>query len=164
MLLKPFFMPALHHGGMQNPHPTSLARVTALLALVFALAPAQAGDTTAASQMQRWSDASGKPVSAERGRVFFTSRHGGEWSCASCHGNPPTTSTRHASTGKTITPLAPAFNPERFTDTAKVDKWFRRNCNDVLSRECTAVEKADVLAWLLQFDAKNPPQASKDKP
>ena len=35
-----------------------------------------------------------------------------------------------------------------FTSTAKVDKWFRRNCNDVLSRECTAVEKADVLAYL----------------
>ena len=34
------------------------------------------------------------------------------------------------------------------TDEAKVDKWFRRNCNDVLSRECTAVEKADVLAYL----------------
>lgn len=161
-------MPASHHGGMNTPHPTSLVRLAALLALAFALAPAQAqaqaADTTAASQMQRWSDVSGKPVSAERGRVFFNSRHGGEWSCASCHGNPPTTSTRHATTGKTITPLAPAFNPERFTDTAKVDKWFRRNCNDVLSRECTAVEKADVLAWLLQLDAKNPPQAAKDKP
>ena len=164
--VKPFFMPALHHGGMQKQHPISLARMAALLALTFALVPAHAGDTTAASQMQRWSDVSGKSVNAERGRVFFTSRHGGEWSCASCHGNPPTTPTRHASTGKTITPLAPAFNPERFTDQAKVDKWFRRNCNDVLSRECTAVEKADVLAWLLQFDAKNPPPPApaKDKP
>ena len=47
-----------------------------------------------------------------------------------------------------IAPLAPAFNPERFSDPAKVEKWFRRNCNDVLSRECTAVEKADVLAYL----------------
>ncbi|MBX9935628.1 MAG: DUF1924 domain-containing protein, partial [Burkholderiaceae bacterium] len=55
------------------------------------------------------------------------------------------------STGKTIAPLAPAFNPERFTDTAKADKWFRRNCKDVLSRECTAAEKADVLAWLVQL-------------
>jgi len=162
--LKPFFMPALHHGGMNTPHTTSPVHMAALLALAFALAPAHAADTTAASQMQRWSDVSGKPVSAERGRVFFNSRHGGEWSCASCHGNPPTTSSRHASTGKTIAPLAPAFNPERFTDTAKVDKWFRRNCKDVLSRECTPVEKADVLAWLLQLDGKTPPQAAKDKP
>ena len=44
--------------------------------------------------------------------------------------------------------MAPAFNAERFTDAAKVEKWFRRNCNDVVGRECTAAEKADVLAWL----------------
>ena len=36
-----------------------------------------------------------------------------------------------------------------FTDTARVDKWFRRNCNDVLQRECSAAEKADVLAYLI---------------
>ena len=52
-------MPALHHGGMQKQHPISLARMAALLALTFALVPAHAGDTTAASQMQRWSDVSG---------------------------------------------------------------------------------------------------------
>ncbi len=67
---------------------------------------------------------------------------------------PPATATRprptgrHESTGKTIAPLAPAFNPKAFTDTAKVDKWFRRNCRDVLERECSAKEKADVLAFL----------------
>ena len=53
------------------------------------------------------------------------------------------------STGKPIGALAPAFNPERFTDAAKAEKWFRRNCNDVVGRECTAAEKADVLSWLL---------------
>ena len=59
----------------------------------------------------------------------------------------------------------PAFNPERFTETAKVDKWFRRNCNDVLKRECTAAEKADVLAWLLKLDAKTAAaQPSKSTP
>lgn len=31
-------------------------------------------------------------------------------------------------------------------------KWFRRNCNDVMGRECTTVEKADVLSWLLTLD------------
>jgi hypothetical protein len=40
-------------------------------------------------------------------------------------------------------------NPERFTDQTKAEKWFKRNCNDVLARECTAQEKADVLSWLL---------------
>jgi hypothetical protein len=45
--------------------------------------------------------------------------------------------------------LAPHFNKERLTDSAKVDKWFKRNCKDVLSRECTAIEKVDVLAYLV---------------
>lgn len=62
---------------------------------------------------------------------------------------PPTAPNRHAATGKSIAPLAPAFHAERFTDSAKVDKWFKRNCKDVLSRECTALEKADVLAYLI---------------
>jgi hypothetical protein len=84
-----------------------------------------------------------------KGQAFFNSRQGRDWSCASCHGAVPTQNGRHASTGKAIQPLAPAFNPERFTDLAKADKWFRRNCNDVLGRACTEAEKADVLAWLL---------------
>ena len=87
------------------------------------------------------------PVPA-RGQQFFTQGHGREWSCSSCHGAAPTVTGRHASTGKPIAPLAPAVNAERFTDAAKSEKWFRRNCNDVVGRECTAAEKADVLAWL----------------
>ena len=91
----------------------------------------------------------GTPAAAARGEQFFNSKHGKDWSCASCHGAPPTQSGKHASTGKTITALAPGFNPERFTDPAKVEKWFRRNCRDVVGRECSAGEKADVLAWLM---------------
>ena len=100
-------------------------------------------------QLERFSAQAAAPGQAERGRVFFTSRQGGEWSCASCHGNPPTKPGKHASTGKSIDPMAPAANPKAFTDTAKVDKWFRRNCKDVLQRECSAGEKADVLAYLI---------------
>ena len=84
-----------------------------------------------------------------RGQQLFTTPQGRDWSCASCHGALPTQAGRHAATGKPIAALAPAFNAERFTDGAKVEKWFRRNCNDVVGRECTAAEKADVLAWLL---------------
>jgi hypothetical protein len=64
----------------------------------------------------------------------------------------PTQAGKHAATGKPIGPLAPAFTPERFTDPAKADKWFRRNCNDVVGRDCTAAEKADVLSWLLTLE------------
>jgi hypothetical protein len=61
---------------------------------------------------------------------------------------PPTKEGKHASTDKSISPLAPAFNSKRFTDEAKVNKWFKRNCNDVLGRECSSLEKADVMAYL----------------
>lgn len=92
----------------------------------------------------------GFAASAQRGERFFGQPHGGEWSCASCHGNPPLAQGKHAKTGKGIAPLAPRTNAERFTDAAKVEKWFRRNCNDVLARACTPAEKADVLAYLLR--------------
>lgn len=85
---------------------------------------------------------------AERGAELFSTRHGGEWSCASCHTDNPLGAGRHARTGKSIAPLAPAANPERLTDAANVEKWFRRNCNDVLGRACSAQEKGDVIQYL----------------
>lgn len=121
---------------------------TALVLSTGGTGAAHAADTSPAAQLAHWSAQAGAPGSAARGQTFFNARHGGEWSCASCHGMPPTAEGKHASTGKAIAPMAPAFNPRAFTDTAKVDKWFRRNCKDVLARECSAGEKADVLAYL----------------
>ena len=51
-------------------------------------------------------------------------------------------------TGKTIRPLAVAANPERFTDPAKVEKWFGRNCKEVVGRACTPGEKANFVAYM----------------
>lgn len=126
---------------------TSRHLTAAVLAALLPLA-SHAADTTPAQLVSYWSAQAGAPANAARGQVFFTSRQGGEWSCASCHGAPPTGAGKHASTGKAIEVLAPAFNPKALTDTARVDKWLRRNCKDVLSRECSAAEKADVLAYL----------------
>ena len=89
--------------------------------------------------------------SAERGQRFFGSTHGNDWSCVSCHTSSPVATGKHAKTGKEIAPLAPATNPQRFADAAKVEKWFNRNCNDVLGRVCTAQEKGDVLAYLMSL-------------
>ena len=69
--------------------------------------------------------------------------------CASCHTASPKQAGQ-TRVGKRIEPLAPAANPQRFTDAAKVEKWFRRNCQDVLQRECSAQEKGDFIAWLSQ--------------
>ena len=89
--------------------------------------------------------------SPQRGEAFFNATHGNEWSCSSCHTANPLVPGRHARTGKAITPLAPAANPQRFTDVAIAEKWFRRNCNDVLGRSCTAQEKGDVLQYLMSL-------------
>ncbi len=120
----------------------------AALALAVALAPA-AHATSAGDQLAGYSAAAGSLPAPARGQALFATRQGREWSCASCHGSVPTQGGKHASTGKPIEPLAPAANVQRFTDAAKTEKWFRRNCNDVIGRECSAAEKADVLAWLI---------------
>lgn len=118
-----------------------------VLAVLSPLAQA----VTPAEQLAGYTVQAGVPAQAARGQQFFTSRQGSEWSCASCHTATPSGQGKHASTGKAIGPLAPAFNPDRFTDAGKTEKWFRRNCRDVVGRECSAGEKADVLAWLLTF-------------
>jgi hypothetical protein len=69
-------------------------------------------------------------------------------SCSSCHGDDPAQAGRHSVTTKAIKPLSPAANPERFTDRAKADKWFGRNCKEVIGRDCTPAEKADLIAFL----------------
>ncbi|HJV72256.1 MAG TPA: DUF1924 domain-containing protein [Ideonella sp.] len=113
------------------------------------LLPLAAAATGATDQLAGYESAAGRRGNAAQGEAFFTAKHGREWACASCHGVPPTKPGQHRSTGKAIAPLAPAFEPKRFTEPAKTEKWFRRNCNDVLGRECNAGEKADVLAWLV---------------
>jgi hypothetical protein len=123
-----------------------ISRTLALGALVASFHSVAA---TQAEMLAGYTAQAGTAAQAARGQQFFTSKHGKDWSCSSCHTATPTVQGKHASTGKTIGPLAPAFNPDRFTDAAKTEKWFRRNCNDVVGRECSAGEKADVLAWLM---------------
>ena len=128
---------------MNHSTPSRFALATMTMALAAA-----AHATTPAELIAGYSAQAGQAAAAERGQQLFTTRHGREWSCSTCHGATPTGTGKHASTGKEIKPMAPAFNAERFTDAAKVEKWFRRNCNDVVGRECSAGEKADVIAWL----------------
>ncbi len=125
--------------------------IPALCVLLGALLGSSAQAVTATEQLAAYTAQAGAPAQAARGQQLFNSKHGKDLSCASCHGATPTAEGKHASTAKPIAPLAPAFSADRFTDAAKTEKWFRRNCNDVMGRECTAGEKADVLAWLLSL-------------
>jgi len=130
---------------------SSLRFFSLAVPLALALASTGAQASSPAEQMAEYVTQAGQPAQPARGQTFFTSKHGKDWSCSSCHTAKPTVEGKHASTSKVIAPLAPAFNAKRFTDQAKSDKWFRRNCNDVLGRECSANEKADVIAWLLSL-------------
>ncbi|MDO9074848.1 MAG: DUF1924 domain-containing protein [Rubrivivax sp.] len=133
---------------LQKPLSPRRLRPLRVVLVLGALACAAAQAATPAELLAAYGAAAGAPGVAARGLALFTSKHGREWSCASCHGATPVQAGRHAGTGKAIEALAPAANPKRFTDAATTEKWFRRNCNDVLGRECNAGEKADVLAWL----------------
>jgi mono/diheme cytochrome c family protein len=123
---------------------------THLLAWAAAAAPAPSVRAAEpAHLLAAYSAQAGAPANPERGRQLFTAHHGRDWSCASCHGAAPIQEGKHAATGKPIGAPAPAFNAVRFTNPAKAEKWFRRNCTDVMGRECSAGEKADIIAWLL---------------
>jgi hypothetical protein len=68
--------------------------------------------------------------------------------CTTCHGDKPQQAGRTPN-GKAIDAVAVSVTPTRYTDPAKVEKWFKRNCKDVLGRECTPLEKGDWLTYML---------------
>ena len=91
--------------------------------------------------------------SADVGANFYSQRFAVSRkmpACASCHTDNPARPGRHVVTDKAIKPLSPAANAERFTDPAKVETWFRRNCTEVVGRECSAAEKADFIAFVTE--------------
>ena len=93
----------------------------------------------------------GFSASAKRGETLFRQRfaiNDKMPACTSCHTDNPLNAGQHAITGKAVKPLAVAANGERFSDPAKVEKWFGRNCKEVVGRACTPAEKADFVAYM----------------
>lgn len=90
--------------------------------------------------------------SATRGQTLHSKAFAGGKAdtpaCTSCHGKSPH-DTGSSLTGKSIEAMAASVTPSRYTDPAKVEKWFRRNCNEVLGRECSAQEKGDWLTYMI---------------
>jgi hypothetical protein len=134
---------------MRKPWIRSRAAVSLAFALTVAFASANAASPD--ELLAGYTSLAAGTADAGRGKTFFTSPHGRDWACASCHGATPIAEGRHAVTGRPIQALAPAANAARLTDRDKVEKWFRRNCADVVGRECTNAEKADVLSWLISL-------------
>lgn len=92
----------------------------------------------------------------KRGEEIFTSKHigkrGKEISCVSCHTNNFSSNGENLFTGKVIKPLSAKANPKRFTKLKTIKKWLRRNFKDVYKREGTALEKGDVMTYILSKD------------
>lgn len=93
--------------------------------------------------------------SAEAGRQMFLKARSWEGddapACAACHTEDPKQQGRHAASKKPIQPLAPAANPERFTNAAKVETNFSKHCREIYSRDCDAAEKGNFLAYMLSI-------------
>ncbi len=90
--------------------------------------------------------------SADVGRKFYLKRR--TWqsmdrTCSGCHTDNPASIGKHIETDKPIKPLAPAANPERFTDIEKVEKNFATHCMDLYKRDCYPHEKGNFIAYLM---------------
>jgi len=126
----------------------------------------------------RTQDPSFAGFSAERGEAFYREPHqvkgAGKWSCSSCHltdarysvlahrtdipcrtchvindyehPDPKHAKKRH------IEPFAPSANPKRLTDPRYVETFLKLNCQLLLNRECTALEKGDVITYLTAIE------------
>lgn len=125
------------------------------IALILLAMPGLVQAVTPVAMMQGYAARAEKSApdfkpSAERGRKFFTHKWNVKHrmpSCSACHGTDLTQDGKHVITRKRIRPLSPRADADRFTDTRKAEKWFRRNCKEVVGRACTAAEKADLLKF-----------------
>ena len=111
-----------------TPRRSTMKKMLLLFTLTFAQ-PIWA--ETPAQLIANYSAEAGAGFVADvaRGKAFASRNWGVSEklaSCTACHTDNLRNPGRHAVTGKTIEPLSPAANPERFSDPAKVEKWFRR--------------------------------------
>lgn len=122
---------------------------------VLLLAAGSAWAAGGENLLQQYVLEAGKPASLERGRALWHRKvpapnGGAARSCTACHGSDLTRPGKHLRTGKAIPPMARSVRPEALSDEKNVRKWLNRNCKWTLGRECTALEKADVLTYLLR--------------
>jgi len=114
-----------------------------------------ASATTATEELWKQYESEGaKNFDTKRGEENWKKQvkneEGKDFGCESCHSKDLKNKGQHVKTNKVIEPMAPSINPERLTDVKKIEKWFKRNCNDAWGRACTAQEKGDILKYLIK--------------
>jgi hypothetical protein len=126
------------------------------------------------AEQARRADPAFAGFSAQRGQALyyreFEMETGEILSCAACHHEDPRrerfahhdpipcSACHRFHTGsfeemprirRQLLPLAPSANPDRFRDLVQTEKWFGMNCRLLMQRDCTPLEKGDVITWLL---------------
>ncbi|MCK6389761.1 MAG: DUF1924 domain-containing protein [Azonexus sp.] len=134
-------------------NPLSQYMPAALLGILVVLPAQAAGDPVTAPYAAelRAVDPGFSGFSTAQGQALYRGRFTGGKpdtpSCTTCHGDNPRQPGRSL-TGKALAPMASTASPARYADPAKVEKWFGRNCREVLGRECTPREKGDWLSYV----------------
>lgn len=164
-------------GWKESPDESTLARpslarrvgatlvavttAVAVIAAVQAVLPAVEAEAEAAETPRtllegylaeaKAEDGSFTHFDAARGKELYfrevTNKDGKTSACSSCHGPDPAAGGRSPA-GKKIEALDPNVNPARFTERAFAEKWFDRNCKQVLGRRCSPMEKGDFLTFV----------------
>jgi cytochrome c peroxidase len=98
------------------------------------------------------SDSSFSGFSPVRGKTLFLAEPAtgkpDTPSCTTCHTKNPKDAGRTRA-GKDIEPMALSVKADRYTDIAETEKWFKRNCDSVLGRQCTPAEKGDFITFMI---------------
>jgi hypothetical protein len=130
-------------------------KILVIIALIFNLGFSAVVDDylNSLKQEQLNIDPTFKGFDVKRGEEIFTSKHigkkGKEISCVTCHSSNLDSVGENIFTGKKIEPLSPKANPKRFTKVKTIEKWLKRNFNDVYNREGTNLEKGDVVTYII---------------
>jgi len=130
-----------------------MSRLIFAVMMLITIPSAWGGEAVVQPLLQQYRSEGASNFNAAHGRQIWTTRHvdrrsGKGISCASCHTSDLTRQGHHIRTGKLIEAMAPSRNPERLSDSDKIEKWFRRNCRGVLGRVCTSQEKGDLLMFI----------------
>lgn len=132
----------------------NITRSIVLASLLAISVPAVARAGAVDELMAGYKAAGGADFSAGKGQAMWNapsvtvSKSGTPMSCSVCHTGDLRKGGWHLETGEPIEPMAPSATPKRLTDKKFIEKWFKRNCKEVYSRECTVQEKGDFLAFI----------------
>jgi len=109
--------------------------------------------TAVSELLQKYETQGAKQFNAQAGKELWTrsfgiSKEGKVRRCSTCHTDDLRKAGTHIKTNKDIDPLAPSVNNKRLMEIAEIEKWFKRNCEWTLERECSAQEKGDFLSYI----------------